>query len=100
MRRARILTVVAGVLALGLTTPPALAADPVEAPTTVLQSDFETGDPAPWGPRGPVTLAGTTADAHSGAGSLLTTGRTGDWNGPAGVGTDRKVRASGGPVWG
>lgn len=83
MRRARILTVVAGVLALGLTTPPALAADPVEAPTTVLQSNFETADPAPWGPRGPVTLTVTTADAHSGAGSLLTTGRTGDWNGPA-----------------
>lgn len=81
MRRARVLTVVAAVLAAGLTTPPAQAAEP--GPTVVLQSDFETADPAPWGPRGPVTLAVTSTDAHSGSGSLLTTGRTGDWNGPA-----------------
>ncbi|MEZ0447261.1 endo-1,4-beta-xylanase [Cellulomonas sp. ICMP 17802] len=81
MRRARVLTVVAALLVAGLTTPPAQAAE--TGPTVVLQSDFETPDPAPWGPRGPVTLAVTGSDAHSGSGSLLVSGRTGDWNGPA-----------------
>lgn len=84
MRRARVLTTLAAVLvgglALGLTTPPAVAAD---GPTVVLQNDFETPDPAPWGPRGPVTLTVTGDDAHTGSGSLLVSGRTGDWNGPA-----------------
>ncbi|NUU18346.1 polysaccharide deacetylase family protein [Cellulomonas humilata] len=82
MRRARVLTAVAASVALGLTTtPPALAAE--TEPTVVLQNDFESPDPAPWGPRGPVTLAVTADDAHAGTGSLLVTGRTGDWNGPA-----------------
>ncbi|NHC15696.1 endo-1,4-beta-xylanase [Motilibacter deserti] len=43
---------------------------------------FEDGTPQGWGPRGPVTTAVTTAAAHSGTQSLLTTGRAQDWNGP------------------
>ena len=81
MRRARVLTVVAAVLALGLTIPPAQAAEP--GPTVVLQNDFETPGTTPWGPRGPVTLTVTGDDAHAGTGSMLVAGRTGDWNGPA-----------------
>ncbi|WP_454043040.1 endo-1,4-beta-xylanase [Cellulosimicrobium sp. Marseille-Q8652] len=48
----------------------------------VLENDFES-TAAPWGPRGPVTLALTDAEAHGGASSLRVSGRTGDWNGPA-----------------
>ncbi|WP_221653555.1 endo-1,4-beta-xylanase [Actinotalea ferrariae] len=51
--------------------------------TVVLSNDFEGTDVAPWGPRGPVSLAVTADDAHSGAQSMLVSGRTGDWNGPA-----------------
>lgn len=44
--------------------------------TVVYSSDFEDGTVGDWSPRGPVTLA--VED-----GSLLTTGRESDWNGPA-----------------
>ncbi len=59
------------------------AAAAADEPAVVLSNDFEGADVAPWGPRGPVTLAVTADDAHSGAQSMLVTGRTGDWNGPA-----------------
>ncbi len=49
----------------------------------VLENDFESGGADPWGPRGPVTLALTAAEAHGGTTSLAVTGRTGEWNGPA-----------------
>lgn len=58
-------------------------ADGSAAGTVVLSSDFEGTDVAPWGARGPVTLAVTADEAHTGAQSLSVTGRTGDWNGPA-----------------
>ena len=66
---------------------PVAAAAPVVAapgdPVSVISNDFEGADYAPWGPRGPVTLATTTSAAHTGTGSLSVTGRTGNWNGIA-----------------
>jgi len=49
----------------------------------VLENDFEAGGAPPWGPRGPVTVAVTDAEAHTGAASLAVTGRTADWHGAA-----------------
>lgn len=62
------------VLALVAPAAPA-AADPV----TVLASDFEGADPAPWTGRG--ATVSLDADAHTGAQALLVTGRTAGWNG-------------------
>jgi endo-1,4-beta-xylanase len=59
--------------------PAARAVDPV----VVLASDFDDGSTQGWFGRGSAALAASTAAAHSGAGSLLTTGRTATWNGPA-----------------
>lgn len=50
---------------------------------TILSSDFEGDSVAPWGPRGPVTLALTDAAAHTGSKSLSVTERTADWQGAA-----------------
>lgn len=66
-----------------------------EGPTTLISNDFESGTTTPWGPRGPVTLATVDTDAHGGARSLLVSGRTGDWNGPA---TDAVGFPAGSPV--
>jgi endo-1,4-beta-xylanase len=52
----------------------------------LLSNDFESGY-APWGARGPVTLA-LSDEAHGGSHSLSVTGRTGNWNGPAITATD------------
>jgi endo-1,4-beta-xylanase len=52
--------------------------------TTGASSTFETGTREGWAPRiGDETLTVTTADAHSGAFSLLTSGRTSAFRGPA-----------------
>jgi endo-1,4-beta-xylanase len=63
-----------------LVVPAALAfAQPAAAQeegTVVYSEDFADGTVGDWTPRGPVTL--TVED-----GSLLTTGRTADWNGPS-----------------
>ena len=48
-----------------------------------LGNDFEDGGTGGWAPRGSVTLASSTEQSHGGARSLLTTGRTATWNGPA-----------------
>ncbi|MGB2572278.1 endo-1,4-beta-xylanase [Micromonospora citrea] len=59
-------------------TPAAHAADPV----VVLSSTFEDGTTEGWRARGGESVTPSTAAAHSGAGSLLTTGRTQSWQGP------------------
>lgn len=61
-------------------------ADPPGPPpnTTGLTSTFEDGQTDGWKPRiGDETLTVTSADAHSGVNSLLTTGRTTAFRGPA-----------------
>lgn len=53
--------------------------------TTGMFSDFEDGTTQGWGSRGggaPAAVTPTQADHHSGAWSLLTTGRVQFWNGP------------------
>ncbi len=56
-----------------------------EAPpdTSGLLTDFETGTPEGWMPRGPVTLTPTTEAAAQGSYSLKVTGREMSWQGPA-----------------
>jgi endo-1,4-beta-xylanase len=81
MRRSTILAA-AGVLSLlgstvVATAPPAAAADVV-----VFSSDFEDGTTGGWFGRGTAAVAPSTDQAHGGATSLLTTGRTATWNGP------------------
>ncbi|GAB3173667.1 hypothetical protein GCM10027059_45100 [Myceligenerans halotolerans] len=49
----------------------------------VFSSDFENGTIESWVSRGGVTLEASDAQAASGEYSLLTTGRTSAWNGPA-----------------
>ena len=52
--------------------------------TSGIHTNFETGTREGWAPRiGRETLTVTTADAHSGAFSLLTTGRQAAFDGPA-----------------
>ncbi|WP_182113274.1 MULTISPECIES: endo-1,4-beta-xylanase [unclassified Actinotalea] len=88
------------VLAGGVGSAAALPQDPgataADEGTVVLSNDFEGADVAPWGPRGPVTLAVTADDARSGAQSMLVSGRTGDWNGPA---TDALALMTGGTTY-
>lgn len=59
------------------------APDPYGA-DIITNGNFETGS---WwwyaSPGNPVTIAQTTAVAHGGTGSLLTTGRSDNWHGPA-----------------
>lgn len=59
---------------------PALAQPPEQ---TLLRSDFEDGTTQGWFNRGTAVLAASDAQAHTGAFSLLTTGRTAGWHGPA-----------------
>lgn len=47
------------------------------------QYGFEGGQTEGWGPRGNVQVTSQTADARAGSYSLLTTGRTANWNGPS-----------------
>ncbi len=61
-------------------------ADPPGPPpnTSGLTSTFESGTTEGWTPRiGPEVVAASSADAHSGSFSLLTTGRTTAFRGPA-----------------
>ncbi|MFN8073789.1 MAG: PHB depolymerase family esterase [Kineosporiaceae bacterium] len=48
-----------------------------------LSFDFEDGTAQGWAPRGSVTLEASDAQANGGTKSLLTSGRTANWNGPA-----------------
>ena len=50
---------------------------------TIVQDDWEDGTLQGWGPFGSVTLANSTAVAHGGTHSLLTTNRTAGFNGPS-----------------
>ncbi|GAA1735591.1 extracellular catalytic domain type 1 short-chain-length polyhydroxyalkanoate depolymerase [Luedemannella helvata] len=50
---------------------------------TVFAHDYEDGSAQGWGPRGSVTVATSTEQAHAGTRSLKTTGRTANWHGPA-----------------
>lgn len=78
MRRSLIVAAVGGLLAsMAAAAPPAAAQQEV-----VFSSDFESGDAGGWFGRGTATVAPSTDQAHSGAASLLTTGRTDTWNGP------------------
>jgi len=52
-------------------------------PAASLSNDFEDGAAGGWAPRGSVTVAASTDQAHAGTHSLLTTGRTDTWMGPA-----------------
>ncbi len=59
------------------------AAGPVAPGTRAdLATDFESG-PGGWTGRGGAQVSTTTTDAHGGTTSLLTTGRTQGWHGPA-----------------
>lgn len=53
------------------------------AQAQVVQATWEDGTTQGWTPFGNVTLASSAAAAHSGSRSLLTTGRTATFNGPA-----------------
>ena len=66
-----------------ITVVPALGcADPPD--TTGIHTSFETGTTEGWGPRiGDENVTITSADAHDGTYSLLTTGRTTAFRGPA-----------------
>ncbi|GGO27045.1 beta-xylanase [Microbispora rosea subsp. aerata] len=61
----------------------AVIASPADAATVqVAKYDFEDGTTQGWGPRGDgVEVSATSDAAHSGSGSLLTTGRTATWHG-------------------
>jgi GH35 family endo-1,4-beta-xylanase len=81
MRRRRL---GAGALVLGMTGGLGVVAAPVAvaAPATVYETGFEAGTQS-WFGRGSAQVATSTAEARTGAQSLLTTGRTDTWHGPA-----------------
>lgn len=56
---------------------------PIPPDQSGMASDFETGTAEGWVRRGPETVAVSSADAHAGTFSLLTSGRTAQWNGPS-----------------
>ena len=58
------------------------ASAPVAA-QTVVQHTWEDGTLQGWAPRGSAVLTNTTDVAHTGTRSLLTTGRTANFNGPS-----------------
>ncbi|MFQ1002861.1 endo-1,4-beta-xylanase [Modestobacter sp. SSW1-42] len=74
----------AGALCLALAGGVGLLAAPAAsaAPATVYETGFESGT-ASWAGRGDATVAVTTEQARTGAQSLLATGRTANWHGPA-----------------
>jgi endo-1,4-beta-xylanase len=70
---------IAGGIAAIVTAPGAQAAEPV----VVVSSTFEDGTVQTWGGRASETVAVSTAVAHAGTRSLVVTGRTASWQGPA-----------------
>jgi glucosylceramidase len=54
-----------------------------QGPEVVHSSDFDDGTTQGWFRRGTAVLAASDAQAHTGTHSLLTTGRTDVWHGPA-----------------
>jgi len=74
----------AGALCLAMTGGVGLLAAPAAsaAPATVYETGFESGT-ASWFGRGDAKVAVTTELARTGAQSLLATGRTANWHGPA-----------------
>ena len=74
----------AGALALGVLAPLGLVCAPSAGaePALVYETGFEDG-PAGWFGRGTAEVAVSTAQARTGEHSLLTTGRTAAWHGPA-----------------
>src|SRR3954453_10888421 len=61
---------------------PLCAATPATA-QTVVQHTWEDGTLQGWVPRGSAVLTNTADAAHTGRRSLLTTGRTANFNGPS-----------------
>ena len=67
---------------IGQIAPPPLPVD--QQDNTGISTNFEDGNLDGWSARGSgVTVANTTAEAHSGTSSLLTTGRTQNFMGPS-----------------
>jgi len=56
---------------------------PSQQDNTGISTVFEDGGTDGWSGRGAATVANSTATAHGGTHSLLTTGRTANWNGPS-----------------
>src|SRR5208283_4929467 len=57
--------------------------NPSQQDNTGISATFEDGGLDGWGSRsGSSTVANSTAEAHSGTHSLLTTGRIANWDGP------------------
>ncbi|WP_299038419.1 endo-1,4-beta-xylanase [uncultured Pseudokineococcus sp.] len=79
----------AGALALGVLAPMGVVLAPAAGaePALVHETSFEDG-PADWFGRGTAEVAVSTAQARTGEHSLLTTGRTAAWHGPALDGLD------------
>ncbi|MBO3088692.1 endo-1,4-beta-xylanase [Cellulomonas dongxiuzhuiae] len=77
-------TIGVGVAAAALVAAPlvTIGSAAVAAPTEVLSSTFETSV-SPWVGRGDATAVRTEADARTGAGSMLVSGRTSNWHGAA-----------------
>jgi glucosylceramidase len=73
------LTASSGLVSIGLATP-ALAQ---QVPEVVFDSDFEDGTNQAWFRRGTAVVEASDAQARTGSFSLLTTGRTANWHGPA-----------------
>jgi endo-1,4-beta-xylanase len=82
MRPRRILAAAVALLSAGLSAAVAAPHGVAAAPAVVLSSDFEDGTTQGWFGRGTAAVAASTATAHGGTHSLLTTGRTATWNGP------------------
>ncbi|HEY1801076.1 MAG TPA: carbohydrate binding domain-containing protein, partial [Terriglobales bacterium] len=61
--------------------PPPLPVD--QQDNTGITTTFEDGNLDGWSARAGATVANTTAEAHSGASSLLVTGRTANYDGPS-----------------
>lgn len=78
MRKRYLCAATAAVLTLSLGLLPARAADPI----TVITNDFESATTQGWTPRGSDLVEVSTAAAHGGSHSLLSTGRAASWEGP------------------
>ncbi|WP_239619073.1 endo-1,4-beta-xylanase [Cohnella mopanensis] len=77
-------TLLAIILSIAIIAPQGWGISTTNAATvgdTVMSSNFDTGTDS-WFKRGSETVAQSTNTAQSGAGSLMTTGRTATWNGP------------------